>query len=258
MFAVQKMENNIISAGKWNEWAGYIYDTFKISLPENAVSQFNHLLNELIIWNEKMNLVSFRSAEEILWRHFADSLAGLSMINKFSSSTKPLIIDIGTGAGFPGFPIKIAKPSCSLIMIESITKKCLFLTHIKKQLNFSDIKIINDRAEIICREPKLKANCDFVLSRAVSKFSPNLEIAIPFLKIGGTAIIYKTKNSIEGDEGLKTIDNALNILGAKLEDKIFYSIPGGDQEYCILAFKKIKDTPGQYPRRVGIPEKKPL
>jgi 16S rRNA (guanine527-N7)-methyltransferase len=168
------------------------------------------------------------------------------------------IADVGTGSGMPGIPVKIAFPEIELTLIESITKKCNFLTNINNKLGFS-IKILNKRAEELGQNSAHRQQYNFVLSRAVNKFSPNLEISIPLLKIGGRFIVYKTKNSVESlKEGLPSVETALRLLGARLERTILYKLPEQQHEYCILIFIKHEDTPTQYPRKSGIPEKRPL
>ncbi|MDR3281462.1 MAG: 16S rRNA (guanine(527)-N(7))-methyltransferase RsmG [Endomicrobium sp.] len=193
-----------------------------------------------------------------------NGVGNLNKYNKIESNLNSLhtaqikIADIGTGPGMPGIPIKIAFPEIKLTLVESITKKCNFLTNINKKLGF-DIEILNKRAEELGQNSIYRQQYNFVLSRAVSKFSPNLEISIPLLKIGGSFIIYKTKNSIENSkEGLQSIKSALGHLGARLERTMFYKLPERQHEYCILVFVKYKDTQSKYPRKSGIPEKKPL
>jgi 16S rRNA (guanine527-N7)-methyltransferase len=168
------------------------------------------------------------------------------------------IADVGTGSGMPGIPVKIAFPEIELTLIESITKKCNFLTNINNKLGFS-IKILNKRAEELGQNSAHRQQYNFVLSRAVNKFSPNLEISIPLLKIGGHFIVYKTKNSMENSkEGLPSVKTALKLLGARLERTMLYKLPERQHEYCIIIFTKHEDTPTQYPRKSGIPEKRPL
>jgi 16S rRNA (guanine527-N7)-methyltransferase len=220
--------------------------------------KFEIYFNELIEWNKMFNLISFKTENDLFYRHFCDSLYSAKTIKEITEKRDIKVIDLGTGSGMPGIPVKIAIPEIDLTLVESITKKCNFLENANKKLEF-DIKILNARAEDIGQSPNYRQRCDFVLSRAVSKFSPNLEIAIPLLKTGGYFIVHKTKKSAESaEEGLPSIKNALSQLGAKLERTIPYNLPQQELDYCILVFKKIKDTPKQFPRKTGIPEKKPL
>jgi 16S rRNA (guanine527-N7)-methyltransferase len=211
------------------------------------------------------NLISFKDDEDLIYRHFCDCLYSAKAISSILANNTTTIsfatlkaVDLGTGAGMPGIPVKIAFPTIKLTLVESITKKCKFLENVNNKLGF-DIEILNKRAEEIGQMPLYRQKYDFVLSRAVSKFSPNLEIAIPLLKIGGYFIVHKTKKSAENHkEVLCSVENALKRLGAKLERIIPYDIATRELEFCILVFKKYEDTPMQFPRKTGIPEKKPL
>lgn len=279
----------------WNEWRQYLLKSFGIQITEESLASFSIFLAELKDWNEKINLVSFRSDREVLFRHFADSIAGLKLINTLGGHGKSRIIDIGTGAGFPGIPVYLASGFHDITLVESITKKTSFLAHLQDKLKLEGIKIINDRAENLGQNKlypvrksettKDNINCDngtasgsqslqssnnltfsngahrasydFVLSRAVSKLSPNLEVALPLLKKGGYALIYKTEKS-SSDEEMKTALNALKELNGDISERFCYTIPYESLNYCIVAFRKNGDTPAAYPRRAGMPEKKPL
>lgn len=241
----------------WHDWARYVADTFGLSLTGQEVSAFRSLLSELKDWNAKINLVSFRSDKEVLYRHFANSLAGLKVMKSLSANTSPKIADIGTGAGFPGIPVYLASGFKDITLVESITKKTLFQAHMKEKLALTDLKIINDRVENIARDKAHRGAYDFVLSRAVTKLSPNIEIAVPLLKIGGFALLYKTEQSAS-DEELTGARNAMRHLGSEIAHKFCYTIPDESRTYCVIAFKKISATPDMYPRKAGIPEKKPL
>ena len=226
---------------------------------EENVKNFQIYFDELIEWNQKFNLISYKTEKDLIYRDFCDSLYSAKAIKEINPELEGAkVIDLGTGSGMPGIPVKIALPEINLTLVESITKKCTFLENVKSKLKF-DIKILNTRAEEIGQSPNYRQRCDFVLSRAVSKFSPNLEISIPLLKVGGHFIVHKTKKSAESqEEGLPSVENALKHLGAKLEKTISYTIPEQELDYCILIFKKYKDTPPQYPRKTGIAEKRPL
>ncbi|MDR1195403.1 MAG: 16S rRNA (guanine(527)-N(7))-methyltransferase RsmG [Endomicrobium sp.] len=225
---------------------------------KNQCEKFGIYFDELIEWNKMFNLISFKNETDIIYRHFCDSLYGAKAVKEISSESNLKVADLGTGSGMPGIPVKIAIPEIKITLVESITKKCNFLENVNKKLEF-DMEIINKRAEEIGQNSAYRQKYDIVLSRAVSKFSPNLEISIPLLKIGGYFIVHKTKNSVESaEEGIVSVENALRHLGAKLERIIEYNLPEQSLDYCILIFKKYKDTPTQFPRNPGIPEKRPL
>jgi 16S rRNA (guanine527-N7)-methyltransferase len=218
----------------------------KENLQSHKIKKNKHNNKQRFHINNGNNLINHKKYNE-LWRN-------LNLFHK----TQIRIADIGTGSGMPGIPVKIAFPEIGLTLVESITKKCNFLRNINNKLGFN-IKILNKRAEELGQNSAYRQQYNFVLSRAVNKFSPNLEISIPFLKIGGHFIVYKTKNSVESlKEGLPSVKTALKRLGARLEKTIFYKLPERQHEYCILVFIKHKNTPRQYPRKPGIPEKCPL
>jgi len=242
----------------WLAWSNYLRSDLNISLSDSALDNFKILFTELVEWNEKMNLISFRSGEELLYRHFADSLACFKLVENNNMRFENLrVIDIGTGAGFPGLPCKIAAPSINITFVESITKKCGFINHIKEKLKLTDTAILNTRAEELARDSAHRSKYDILLSRAVTKLSPNIEISIPFLKRGGLALIYKTEKTASKEE-LLLAGNAIANLKCGLKDSFTYTLPGQENKYTILAFEKLGETPIQFPRQTGMPEKKPL
>jgi 16S rRNA (guanine527-N7)-methyltransferase len=245
----------------FNEFYCYVKQNILPSFTLKQAEAFEMYFDELITWNKMFNLISFKSEKEILYRHFADSLYALKAVLEAQSKEQietAKFIDLGTGSGMPGIPVKIALQNIKMTLVESITKKCNFLENINQKLSLN-MKILNKRAEELGQDKNYRAQYDYVLSRAVSKFSPNLEISIPLLKVGGYFIVHKTKNSSQSkEEGLPSVENALNYLGAKLEKGIDYKLPDNETDYQILVFKKYKDTPQQFPRKTGIPEKKPL
>ncbi|MDR3048239.1 MAG: 16S rRNA (guanine(527)-N(7))-methyltransferase RsmG [Elusimicrobiota bacterium] len=222
------------------------------------VNKFVRYFDLLVEWNQKFNLISFKSESGIVYRHFCDSLYAAKTIKELSQNTELKIADLGTGSGMPGIPVKIACPQTKMTLVESVTKKCKFLEVVNDELKLN-LEILNDRAENIGQNKQYRQKYDFVLSRAVSKLSPNLEIAIPLLKVGGFFIVHKTQESAQSPlEGIPSIANALNHLGAKLEKTIPYNLPNQSLNYCLLIFKKRKESAQQFPRKSGIPEKKPL
>jgi 16S rRNA (guanine527-N7)-methyltransferase len=230
-------------------------------LSDDALRAFAVYHRELAAWNEKINLISVKTPEEILWRHFADSLAGTPALDEQARrrAAAPLrVADIGTGAGFPGLPLKIAHPDIELTLVESITKKCAFLEHIVTAIGLNGVRVINDRAENLGQDPAHRQRYDVVLSRAVSKFAPNLEIALPLVNVGGRALLYKTRSFADNPDEMKQGARALALLGAQPAGRRCYRLPTGEQEYCVLEFEKTTPTPPAYPRRPGVPEKKPL
>jgi 16S rRNA (guanine527-N7)-methyltransferase len=255
------MDNNLnpLSETSWTEWAQALKSRYGLELSSEAVLQCRAYLNELKTWNENINLVSFRSEQELLWRHFTDSLMGIDPIEKHSAQNIPKrIIDIGTGAGFPGFIIKIAKPDYDVTLVESLTKKCKFLEHMKEVLNISGLTIINERAEVLGQDKIHRGKYDFSVSRALSKLPPNLETTLPLVKTGGCSLVYKTQEFAKEALNDIHISQILKTLNAKIKDLHNYNICELANSFSIIVFEKIGPTPLMYPRRPGMPEKKPL
>jgi 16S rRNA (guanine527-N7)-methyltransferase len=241
------------------EFRKYASDNIINFFSKEMKEKFEVYFNELIEWNKMFNLISFKNERDLIYRHFCDSLYSTQVINNIAGKdTKIKVADLGTGSGMPGIPVQIALPGIEMTLVESITKKCKFLENVNNKISLN-MKVLNTRAEEIGQNLAYRQKYDFILSRAVSKFSPNLEISIPLLKVGGYFVVHKTKQSAESiEEGLPSVENALKHLGAKLEQTIPYNLPEQKLDYCILVFKKYKDTPPQFPRKPGIPEKKPL
>jgi len=221
----------------------------EISKSAHAFYEFYLLLKT---WNEKINLVSDISLHNFVFRHVLDSL--------FILKTKILpeshkIVDIGSGAGFPGLPLKIAVSDIKLISIESIGKKTHFQSDVVEKLSLSDIYIINDRAEAVARDESHRESADLVTARAVSSVATLAELALPFVKIGGKAVFYKNADiEQELSEGKKAIETC----GGKVSDIIKYRINDDDPERCLLILEKVEVTPDKYPRKPGMPAKRPI
>ncbi|MFH1368935.1 MAG: 16S rRNA (guanine(527)-N(7))-methyltransferase RsmG [Elusimicrobiota bacterium] len=239
-----------------NSWLEFLSREFKLDLSEQQLLAFTVFFSELEEWNRNINLVSYKTPEEVFFRHFADSLAvktafdrHLAGISDFSAA------DIGAGAGFPGIPLKIAYPGMKLTLIESVGKKCAFLKNISDKLNLQNVDIFNGRAELMGQDSKTREKYDITLSRAVTAVSPNLETALPLLRTGGFAFMHKYENFSAELDAAKT---ALEVLGGKYETSFGYRLPGGARESHILVFSKSGNTPLKYPRRPGMAEKKPI
>ena len=225
-------------------------DALGITLSEMQLKQFYTYMNLLIDWNKKINLTAIVEPNEIILKHFVDSLTILKYI---SDGTK--IIDVGTGAGFPGIPLKIAKPSIEIVLLDSLQKRINFLEEVIKQLNIEKIKTIHSRVEDFGKDQKYREKFDMATSRAVANLSTLSEYLLPLVKVGGKVI--SMKGSFIGEE-LANSKNALNILGGKIEKIEKLNLPNSDMNRNILIINKIKNTPNKYPRKAGEPSKKPL
>lgn len=206
-------------------------------------------LKELLEWNSKFNLTAIKDPEEIWHKHFLDSITVLNSIPK--NAVK--IIDIGTGAGFPGLVVKILNPRLHITLLEATGKKVNFLKHIIKTLDLKNIEAVQNRAELLANHPNYRESFDVALSRAVAYMPTLLEYTIPFLKVGGVFIAQKK----EGIEEIESSKNAIDLLGGKIIEvkKIESEILTGRQ---LVIIEKIKVTPKEYPRQEGLTKKRPL
>ncbi len=210
---------------------------------------FETYLKELQEWNKKFNLTAITDTEEIKLKHFEDSLA----IEQTIQITDQSIIDIGTGAGFPGIPIKIAHPGIKLTLLEATHKKVDFLKHIVSLLNLNAVEIIWGRAEEVIKDHR--EAFDIAISRAVAKLNILSELSLPFVKVGGIFIAYKEENVEEEVEEAK---RSIKTLGGELKEIKKVKLPGSDIVRSLVIIKKIAPTPSEYPRRTAAMNKKPL
>ena len=219
---------------------------YGFSLSENQLAKLDLYSDLLIQYNEKFNLTAITNKEDIYVKHFLDCL----YLCKYLDSTKSLL-DIGSGAGFPGVIIKIFYPKMNITLLEPNNKKVMFLNTIKKQLDLSKLEIINQRSEDYVKDNRGKY--DFVTARAVAPLNILLELAIPLLKVNGTFIAMKGP---KGNQELLESQNALKLLSCVANDTIQYSIEDNTRQ--LLFFKKIAVTPEKYPRNYSQIKKKPL
>ena len=221
-----------------------------IEISDKQIKQFYNYMNLLIEWNKKMNLTAILDPDEIIVKHFIDSVT----INKFISK-KSNIIDIGTGAGFPGIPIKIINESTSITLLDSLNKRILYLDEVIDSLKLKDITTVHGRAEDFGINKEFRQKFDYATSRAVAPLNYLLEYMLPFIKVGGSCICMKGSN-IDGE--LLEAKNALSKLGGEIEKTVMIKLPESDIERNIIIIKKVNNTPNKYPRKAGIPKKSPL
>ena len=221
-----------------------------IDLSTSQIKQFYDYMNLLIEWNKVMNLTGITEPREIIVKHFIDSLTILENIDKNAN-----IIDVGTGAGFPGIPIKIACPETKIVLLDSLTKRISFLDEVIKKLKLKDIETIHGRAEDIARDKKHREKYDLAIARAVAPLNILLEYLIPFVKVKGICLCMKGSNTEEEIENSK---NAIEVLNGNLLDAKEFYIPNTDIKRNIIEIQKTAETSKIYPRKAGIPSKKPL
>lgn len=222
-----------------------------IELTENQIQQFIDYYEQLIEKNKVMNLTAITELNEVINKHFIDSLSLIKVLKL----TDQKVIDIGTGAGFPGIPLKIAYPDIEVVLLDSLNKRLLFLDEVIKTLGLQKITTIHGRAEDFGKDKKYRETFDVCVSRAVAKLSSLSEYCLPYVKKGGYFIPYK---SGKVQEEIEQSTNAFKILGAQLEGVGEFNLPGTDNRRTLVVIKKVSSTPKNYPRSAGKPSKEPL
>lgn len=221
----------------------------EIELTKKQIEKFYNYMNLLLEWNEKINLTAIIEPREVILKHFVDSLT----IAKYIKENEKLI-DVGTGAGFPGIPLSIVKENTDIVLLDSLNKRINFLEEIKENLKLENITTIHGRAEEFGKNKKERETYDIATSRAVAPLNILLEYLLPLVKVGGKAICMKGSN-IEETEHAK---NALEILGGQIEKIEEITLPNSDIKRNIIIVKKVKNTPSKYPRKPGTPSKEPI
>lgn len=227
---------------------------FSIELSEKQIDQFYKYYRLLLQWNEVMNLTAITQLEEVVTKHFVDSLSLVKTVDRGALSELS-VLDLGTGAGFPGIPLKIAFPSIKMVLMDSLNKRIKFLNDVIGKLELHDIYAVHGRAEDYGRDDEYREQFDLCVSRAVANLSTLSEYCIPFVKIEGIFVSYKSGNV---DEELRQSKGALEMLGGRIESVEEFLLPGSDMGRTLIKIKKIKTTSKKYPRKAGIPGKEPL
>ncbi|HEU65374.1 MAG TPA: 16S rRNA (guanine(527)-N(7))-methyltransferase RsmG [Chloroflexi bacterium] len=227
-----------------------------IELNARQVKQFELYYQELIEWNKKINLTAITDYSSVQVKHFLDSLT-ITLVLPEKEVKRPdfNIIDIGTGAGFPGVPLKILFPQPKLVLIEPTTKKTSFLNYITHKLELENVKILNSRAEEAAHLPLYREQFALVLSRAVASLPTLVELTLPFCRIGGKLVAQK-KGEI--DQEINRAEKAITNLGGKLDQMKKIELGEFSDVRYLVIIAKIFPTPGKYPRRSGIPERRPI
>ena len=219
-------------------------------LSENMQQQFEDYMKLLLEWNEKINLTAITEEDDIILKHFVDSLTILKYIEQGKT-----IVDVGTGAGFPGIPVKIAIPDTKVTLVDSLNKRILFLKDVIEKLGLQSIETLHFRAEEFGQNKKYRESFDIATSRAVANLSTLVEYLLPLVKVGGTCICMKGS---EVKEELENAKKAITILGGKIETVEEFTLPESDIKRNIVIIKKVNATPNKYPRKSGTPAKEPI
>lgn len=229
-----------------------VFDKMHIELPDGALELLNRYYEMLVDTNKVMNLTAITEYSEVVIKHFADS-AAIGCITDMNGNID--VIDVGTGAGFPGIVLKIVYPQLSVVLLDSLNKRVNFLKNVITELGLTDISAIHGRAEDIARNKDYREKFDLCVSRAVANMSSLSEYCLPFVKVGGKFIPYKADGC---DEEVKTASKAVNILGGKIRKIESYVIPDTDICRKFVVIDKLRNTSAKYPRKAGLPTKEPL
>ena len=223
-----------------------------LPLSDQQKKQFERYFELLVEWNEKINLTAITDKEEVYLKHFYDSIAPI--LQGLIPNETIKLLDIGAGAGFPSLPMKILYPQLNVTIIDSLNKRINFLQLLAQELDLDDVHFYHGRAEDLAQDKNFRAQYDFVTARAVARMQVLSELTIPYLQVGGKLLALKASNA---PEELLEAKNALNLLFSKVEDNLSYALPNGDPRYITVVEKK-KETPNKYPRKAGMPNKRPL
>ena len=221
-------------------------------LTDRQKEQYERYFELLVEWNEKINLTAITEKDEVYLKHFYDSIAPI--LQGLIENQPIRLLDIGAGAGFPSLPMKILFPELDVTIIDSLNKRINFLHLLAEELGLSGVHFYHGRAEDFAQDKAFRAQFDLVTARAVARMQVLSELTIPYLKVGGRLLALKASNAPEELEEAKT---ALNLLFSKVEDNLQYALPNGDPRYITVVEKK-KETPNKYPRKAGMPNKRPL
>lgn len=227
---------------------------FSIILENSQINQFYQYYELLDEWNKVMNLTAITDQNEVITKHFVDSLALVKAMGEISTKEFK-IIDIGTGAGFPGIPLKIAFPQLKITLMDSLNKRIKFLNEVIEQLGLKEITAVHSRAEDLGRDKDYREQYDLSVSRAVANLSTLSEYCMPFVKPGGFFISYKS-GKIE--EELSSAKHAIFLLGGKVNRIESFTLDGAEAERTLIKIEKVSEISKRYPRKAGVPGKEPL
>jgi 16S rRNA (guanine527-N7)-methyltransferase len=234
------------------ELALHAQNLFGIRLIASQQAALERYEKELISWNQHVNLTAIREPEKIRIKHFLDSFSCLCAMRE---SPMDRVVDIGTGAGFPGLPLKILIPNMQLTLVESVGKKVEFCRHIVRVLALDGVDIIQDRAENLGQITQYRQQFDWAIARAVATLPALMEYLLPLTRVGGAILAMKGEN---GPAEVHAAEHAINVLGGHLRKLIPITLPGVVEERYLIVVDKVAATPQSFPRRVGVPAKNPL
>ncbi|WP_163582188.1 16S rRNA (guanine(527)-N(7))-methyltransferase RsmG [Gracilibacillus saliphilus] len=223
-----------------------------IEITEKQLQQFERYFHILVEWNEKMNLTAITDQEEVYAKHFYDSITAAFY---FDFTNEFHLCDVGAGAGFPSIPLKILFPQINVTIVDSLKKRITFLNHLATELELEGVSFYHDRAELFGKNEKFRHKFDVVMARAVARTSVLSELCLPLLRTNGTFIAMKGSNV---EEELSDAEDAIELLGGKLQRVEHFSLPENNGERNIVIIDKKRKTPKKFPRKPGVPNKNPL
>ena len=234
------------------EVAENAWNLFGIRISDEQLAAFEVYELQLIEWNSRFNLTAIDNPKQIRVKHFLDSLSCTLAIRNTNTDR---VIDVGTGAGFPGLPLKIICPAINMTLVESVGKKAAFCEHITQTINLQQVDILQERAETIASQVETRERFDWAIARAVAAMPILVEYLLPLIRVGGHALAMKGES---GPAEVQTAEHAIQILGGRVQQLIPVTLPGVEDERYLVVIEKTAATPERYPRRVGIPAKRPL
>jgi 16S rRNA (guanine(527)-N(7))-methyltransferase GidB len=227
-------------------------EMLSVEVDRKKIDQFNQFYDLIVEWNKVMNLTAITDYKDVVEKHFLDSLS-IERILKLDDIKA--VMDVGTGAGFPGMPLKIIYPELKITLLDSLNKRVKFLNEVIRQLELKNIDAIHGRAEDIGKNENYREKYDLCVSRAVANLATLSEYCMPFVRVGGVFVSYKSGDI---DEEVLKSKKAISLFGGKIDEVVKFQLPGTDINRAFVKIKKIKGTPKKYPRKSGIPSKEPL
>lgn len=223
-----------------------------VVLTDMQIEQFLLYYEMLAEWNRVMNLTAITEYGEVMKKHFVDSI---SLVKAYDVTQNVKVIDVGTGAGFPGLALKIAFPNLKVTLLDSLNKRIQFLDAVIEKLGVKDVETIHGRAEDLAKLGRLREQYDLCVSRAVANLATLSEYCLPFVKVGGQFISYKSEKI---SEETNAAEKAISLLGGKVKGQVEFKLPDSDIYRNLFVIDKIKETPGKFPRKAGMPVKAPI
>lgn len=236
-----------------NQFEKYL-EQFQITLNDKQKEQFLKYYELLVEWNGFMNLTAITEFDDVMKKHFADSLSIVKAFSKIRTE-KLKVIDIGTGAGFPGIPLKIVFPQIELTLLDSLQKRLKFLQEVIDQLKLGEVELIHGRAEDFCKPSMKREQYDLCVSRAVANLATLSELCLPYVKVGGKFIPYKSEKA---EEEVREAQKAITLLGGEVKEQIGFELPESNIGRTLVVIEKKNITPKKFPRKAGMPAKEPI